>query len=437
MQIIPLFIRRRISSRPNLIKIVNNIGWLAFDRVLRMGVGLFVGVWIARYLGPDQFGLLSFALAFTGLFGAIATLGLNGIVVRDIVRDPDSATLTLGTAAILQLIGGLISFLMILAAISFFRPDDVLARSIVAILGSIMLIKAIGVTTYWFESQVKSKYTVLANSGTFIVFSALKVVLIVQQAPLKAFAWAMLGEAIIASIVLLALFNKKGPTLSSLHANTTRAISLLVDGWPLILSAIAVSLAMRIDQVMISYMQNDTLVGYYAVGVRLAEICIIPGVIIASSVFPRMVQSNKEKFAYEFTRLLRYPFYSLLLLAIFVSLNSEKGIVAIFGEDYGPAAPALSILIFSIPLTYISILSSKYLLIKGFHKEILKRQVAGVVSNVFLNIVMIPKYGIAGAAMATVLTDCVISFGLDIGRSDFRHLLRLKINALIPNRKLK
>ena len=90
MNLIPAFVHRRIAHRPNLVKIVDNIGWLFFDKILRMGVGLFVGVWIARYLGPEQFGLLSFAIAFVGLFGAIATLGLQGIVVRDIVRDPDS-----------------------------------------------------------------------------------------------------------------------------------------------------------------------------------------------------------------------------------------------------------------------------------------------------------------------------------------------------------
>jgi len=85
VKLIPAFINRRIAHRPNLVKIVDNISWLFFDKILRMGVGVLVGVWIARYLGPEQFGLLNFATAFTSLFGAIAALGLQGIVVRDIV----------------------------------------------------------------------------------------------------------------------------------------------------------------------------------------------------------------------------------------------------------------------------------------------------------------------------------------------------------------
>lgn len=125
-----------------------------------MDVGLLVGVWVARYLGPEQFGLLNFATAFSGLFGAIAVLGLQGIVVRDIVRDPECASLTLGTAAVLQLVGGLVTYLLILVAIANLLPDDALARSIVAILGSMMLLKANDIAVFWFESQVQSKYTV-------------------------------------------------------------------------------------------------------------------------------------------------------------------------------------------------------------------------------------------------------------------------------------
>ncbi|NCC25319.1 MAG: flippase, partial [Deltaproteobacteria bacterium] len=170
MNITPPFIRRRIEHRPNLVKIVDNIGWLFFDKILRMGVGLFVGVWVARYLGPDQFGLLNFALAFTGLFGAIAALGLQGIVVRDIVRDPESAPVTLGTAAILQLVGGLVAYLLVLVIIAYLRPDDALSRSIVAILGSMLLLKASEIAVFWFESQVQSKYTVWVQNGAFLVF---------------------------------------------------------------------------------------------------------------------------------------------------------------------------------------------------------------------------------------------------------------------------
>ena len=195
MNIVPAFVRRRIAHRPNLVKIVDNMGWLFFDKVLRMGVGLLVGVWVARYLGPEQFGLFSFALAFVGMFGAVAGLGLQSIVVRDLVRDPSCKEETLGTAAVLQLFGGLLAYCCVIGIIFWLRPHDALAKLLVAILGSLMLFKFSDVALYWFESQVLSKYIVWVQNGCFLVFAAIKVGLIVSNAPLLAFAWTTAAEA--------------------------------------------------------------------------------------------------------------------------------------------------------------------------------------------------------------------------------------------------
>lgn len=263
MNLTPTFVQRRIAHRPNLIKIVDNIGWLFFDKLLRMGVGLLVGVWIARYLGPEQFGLLSFATAFISLFGAIAALGLQRIVVRDIVRNPDCARETLGTAALMQLIGGLLSYLLILVAIAYLRPDDAIVRTIVAILGSMMLLRTSDISVFWFESQVQSKYTVWVQNSVFLVFAAIKVMLILQQAPLIAFVWASLVEAVVAAIILLGAMSQRGPSLAKLRVSAKRAKSLLKDSWPLIFSSIAVSIYAKIDQIMLGEMIGDKAVGIY------------------------------------------------------------------------------------------------------------------------------------------------------------------------------
>jgi O-antigen/teichoic acid export membrane protein len=217
LNLIPAFIHRRIAHRPNLAKIVDNIGWLFFDKILRMGVGLLVGVWIARYLGPEQFGLLSFATAFVGLFGAIAGLGLQGIVVRDIVRDPTSKEETLGTAAVLQLIGGMAAYGLILGTIFWLRPEDMLAKTLVAILGSMMLFKASEVAVFWFESQVQSKYTVWVQNSAFLLFAAIKVGLILNQAPLIAFAWATMAEALLVALLMFVILGFRGPRLRQLR----------------------------------------------------------------------------------------------------------------------------------------------------------------------------------------------------------------------------
>jgi O-antigen/teichoic acid export membrane protein len=407
-----------------------NVGWLFLDKVVRMGLGLLISVWIARYLGPEQFGLLSFSTALVGLFGAVAALGLQGIVVRDVARQPNGQETTLATSALIQLITGGVSYALLLAVIFWLRPDDPLARTVVAILGAAMLLKVSDVAAYWFESQVTSKYVVLVQNGTFLLFLAVKAYLIVSHAPLVAFAWAICAEAVLAAVILLLVFKLRGPKLSLRDAHLERAKTLLKDSWPLVLSAVAVALAMRIDQVMIGQMLGDLSVGYYAAAARLAEMFAFVGLIIAQSAFPRLVQLSGSEFGRAYIRLLRYPFYLILAIAVMMSLTSQHWISPLWGVAYADAAPALSVLAFSIPATFVSTLSSRYLLKHGFQKEILFRQSLGLVVNVGLNLAMIPRYGIVGAAVATVITDVIIAFGCDIGRKRFKGLLLLKMQAL-------
>jgi O-antigen/teichoic acid export membrane protein len=410
MPLIPALLHRRIAHRPNLVKIVDNIGWLFFDKVLRMGVGVFVGVWIARYLGPEQFGLLSFATAFIGLFGAIATLGLQGIVVRDIVRDPASKEKTLGTAAALLFVGGLISYSLILATIFWLRADDTLAKAIVAILGSIMLFKVSEVAVYWFESQVLSKYTVWVQNGVFLVFAAVKVGLILQGAPLIAFAWAMMAEVAVVAILLLVMLGLRGPRLRQLSVSAKRAKILLADSWPLLLSGIAIVIYMKIDQIMLGQMIGDEAVGIYSVAVRLSEIWYLIPTIIVASVFPALTKSHRENQPEFFARLQRL--YGNLVklaivIAIIVTLLSSQLINLIFGSPYRDSAGVLSWHIWGSIFVFFGVAWSKWIVLEGLQRVSATMHLMSLIANILLNLMLIPSYGSLGAAAATT-----ISYGL-------------------------
>lgn len=432
---LPAFIRSRIAHRPNLIKIINNIGWLFFDKVLRMGVGLLVGVWVARYLGPEQFGLLNFAMAFIGLFGAIATLGLQGIVVRDIVRDPENARVTLGTAAILQLIAGLLTFLLILAVIAWLRPDDPLARGIVAIMGAMMLFRASEIAVYWFESQVQSKYTVWVQNSVFLFFAVIKAVLILQQAPLIAFVWAMLAEAGFAALLLLIVMGKAGPGLRSLTGSLQRAKSLLRDSWPLLLSGIAVMLYMRIDQIMLGQMIGDEAVGIYSAAVRISEIWYFIPMAIVASVFPSIVNAKKISEVLYHERLLRLcTLMTWLSIAIALPLTfiADWLVSLLYGTAYQGAGSVLLIHIWAAVFVFQGVASGVFFTVENQARKSLYRTALGAVSNVMLNVVLITYYGINGAAVATVLSQFVANYLYDLFDNSVRGLLVIKTKAFLP-----
>lgn len=398
-----------------------------------MGVGLFVGVWIARYLGPEQFGLLSFALAFTGLFGAIATLGLQGIVVRDIVRDPQSARLTLGTAALLQLIGGFVSFLLILAAIAYVRPDDALARSVVAILGSMMLFKASEIVVYWFESQVHSKYVVWVQNSVFLVFAMIKVIMILQHATLMAFVWAMLAEMAIGSLVLLAVLSMHGPPLGQLRASFSRAIPLIQDSWPLIMTSISIMVYMKIDQIMLGQMIGDDAVGVYSAAVRISEVWYFIPVAVVASVFPAILEAKKRSETQYYARL--QQLYDLMVvLSVVVALPmtflAPPLMGMLFGEAYSAGGPVLAIHIWASVFIFLGVASGKWFLIENLQVLGLQRAVVGATVNVVLNLLLIPLHGVIGAAIATVVSQAIAAWLFDSLHTATRPMFFMKLSAM-------
>jgi PST family polysaccharide transporter len=294
MRLIPAFIYKRIEHRPNLLKIVDNIGWLFVDKILRMGVGLLVGVWVARYLGPEQFGLFSFASAFVGMFGAVAGLGLQSIVVRDIVRDPTCKEETLGTAVVLQLIGGLLSYACVVGTIFWFRPEDSLAKLMVSILGAILLFKFSDVALYWFESQVLSKYIVWVQNGCFLIFGIIKVVFIIGSFPLHAFVIVAVVEAIFVAVLMLIMLGLHGPKLKQFRFSITRSRELLADSWPLLLASMAIMVYMKIDQIMLGQMLGDDAVGIYSSAVRISEVWYFIPMMVVASVSPSVLEAKKN-----------------------------------------------------------------------------------------------------------------------------------------------
>jgi len=413
MNFISSFIYSRIAHRPNLIKIFRNISWLFFDKILRMGVGFFVGVWIVRYLGPEQFGLLSFATAFVGLFAAFTALGLQSIVVRDIVHNPDCASETLGTIAILQLISGIAAYLIVLVAIVYLRPDDAIALTIIAILGPMILLKASEITVWWFESKVLSKYTIWAQNGVFLVFAAVKVILILEQASLIAFVWIMLAEAVVVAIILLGVMSKYGLLLTKLRVSTKRAKLLLKDGWPLLISSILIVIYTQIDKIMLGKMVGYEEVGIYSVATLISTVWYFLISIFLATLFPSLTNLHVQRsglLSQRWTQLYALMLWISVAVALILSLFSNILVEFIFGEMYARSASVLVIHAWAGVNVAIGSVWSKWLLLENKLKIGLYGQLIAVIINVGLNFWLIPSFGAIGAALATLVSSWISMF---------------------------
>lgn len=432
---LPAYIRRRIEHRPNLSRIIHNIGWLTVDKIVRMGVGLVIGVLVARHLGPDMFGALSFALAFVGLFGPLASLGLKEIVVRDLVKEPGETAEILGTATALRLTAGLVTYGLLVVAILVLRPDNGLVMAMVVVIGLMVVAQVTEIAAFWFEAQLLSKYTVLATGIAFAVFTIVRIVLLMLEAPVIAFAITSSAEAAVSACLVAVIFLGKGHRPLALEVQRARGLLLLRDSWPLFLSGVAIIVYMRIDQVMLGQMLDVGAVGIYSVAARISEVWYFIPTIIAASVFPALIASRERNEAEYYARLQRL--FDLLVwmaitIAVPITLLATPLVTLLFGEAYREAGPVLAIHVWAGIFVFVGVASGKWYVLENRQILSLQRAVLGAAVNVGLNILLIPRMGAAGAAWATLISYAVAAFFADMMSAVTRPVFRMKLRTLWP-----
>jgi len=434
LKVLPSSLRARVEHRPHLQKALVNTGWLFGDKLLRMGIGLLVGVWIARYLGPSQYGLMSYAIAVVALFGAVANLGLNGIVVRDLLNQPDAANEIMGSTLALQLLGGFAAFGLAVAAIALARPGDDLARLMVAVLGFVQVFKSTEVVKYWFESRVQSKYAVWVENGVFLILAGIKVVLILLGASLMAFVWASFVEGLLVALGLLAAQVWRGGLPGVWRVRATRMKSLLKDSWPLILSGLAVMVYMRIDQIMLGHVLGDEAVGVYTAAVRISEVWyFIPTAIIAS-VFPAIAAAKKTSESLYHQRMQQlFDIVAAISLGTAVAMTFLSGwlVTLLFGAAYADAGPVLAIHVWAGVFTFLGVASSNWFLLEGMVVLMFYRTALGALANIVLNMLLIQDYGMQGAAAATLISYSIAAFWFDALNKKTRRLFFMKANSIL------
>lgn len=397
-----------VSQRlgPGLRQVLGNLAWLVTDQILQMALGLLVGVWVARYLGPTQFGLLNYAIAFVSLFSSLATMGLGTLVVRDIARDPDCKEETLGTAFALQFAGGVITLVLTVTLISVLNPNEILTRWLVGIIAAGTIFQSFETINFWFQSQVQSKYTVVAKNCVSLLAAALKIGLIQIKAPLIAFAWLRLGEVAFAGFAFALVYQSRGNDFKLWRVSWERGKQLLQESWPLVLSSLAVFIYSKIDQIMLGSLDKTEL-GYYAVAVKLSEMCDFLPMIIASSIFPKLAQLREKNYGEYLKKFQVYSDTMLFLwlaVALPISLLAPFIVQTLYGEQYTDSAPVLAVYVWSQFGSNFGVARNTYFALEGQLRYGLYLTVVGSIFNIVLNSLLIPQYGALGATMATLIT---------------------------------
>lgn len=408
---------KKIKNNAGLKKYLNNSLWLLGQKIFDMIVNLILSIWVVRYLGPIDFGSLSYAISYVGIFASIATLGLDSILVKELVNNPKMENHLLGSALILRVIGAITSLTLIYISLFIFQ-DEYKNKILIYIISCGVILRCFNILDLYFQSKVLSKYVVYSKTISLFICSVIKIIMLVYGASVNAFAMILILEVLFFIIPIILFYcNQKKSVINKNLLNwkfdLEVAKTLFKESWPLMLAGIVISIYMKIDQIMIQKMIGNESVGLYAAATKLSAIWYFIPVLITSSLFPALINAKKtsqQLFEIRLQRLYIFLFWLAISIAIPLSFFSHFLTYNLYGEQYDLSAEVLRIHIWTGIFVFVGVASDKWLLTEGLQIFSLRNCVIGALFNIFLNLILIETIGIIGAAYSTLFSQAIASY---------------------------
>jgi len=400
----------------------SNTSWLIGEKIINMMISFFVGVYVARYLGPERLGLLSYSQSFVMLFAPIFNLGLDTIVVRELVKDGSSRDVLLGTCFGLRILGVLVVWIMLASVVPFTNNDSYTNILIIIIAGS-LLFQSFGAIDFYFQAKVLSKYAVWARMLAGIIIPVIKVGMVLAQAQLVWFAWVILLQSLIVCIFFMMVYHSQKLSVFRWKFDRVVAKQLLKDSWPLMFASLMIVIYMKIDQVMLKNMTDATQVGIYAVAVRISEVWYFIPVLITQSIFPAVINGKRGDtglYQRRMQQLYDLMTFLSLTIAIVITFSSSLIMNTLFGQAYLGSDKVLAIHIWAGVLVFFGTARSKWIIAENLQRKAIIAHISGAVLNVILNLFLIPSYGAVGAALATLFSYGVNTVITSMAIREFR-----------------
>lgn len=427
-------LRKRIASWSDAKEVFANSGWIVLDRVARIVLALGVSVALARGLGAERLGMLKYAIALVAICSSFANLGLYGIVVREFAKAPEDAEKTMGTASVLYFFGSLISFFLCIG-VAFFSLGDAPGTF------ALMLILSLGVLFFtpriyvmWFDAKVRSKYAIYAKGVPSLLSAAGVIIAALAGANIYVFAIIIVSDTVLAAVALTTLGVIRKDVPRKLKFDTARMKYLLGQSWPLIASRVAVLLYLKIDQVMIGEMLGATQVGIYAVAAEVSEVWYFIPAALATSAFAGMIKlldTDLVEYAKRRQDLLDMMVLIAGVIIVFIVIVAGPAMDLLYGDEYQASANILRVHIFASPFIFMGYVLSKTIIAEGYLKFSLIRHIFGAVVNIGLNLLLIPRMGLIGAAWATVISYACGGYLACAFHKDARRMLGPMTRALL------
>lgn len=438
-------IKQKLEGHNVFKKVAKNSSWIVFQNIFTMILGVVVTGVIARYFGTEKYGIFNYILSITSLFSGIASIGIYHIATKDLTQRPEDEGKILGTSFTIRLIAAILLIIAAETTVCIMTHNDSTSMVIGILLSLMMLFSCSEVIDYYATANLKVKYLAVSKCISYIIFAILKILIVVLKLDIRYYTATYLIEGIIYAIFLsisYKLIHKNIGKTCKWSFDKDYAKKLLSNCWYFALSSIMVTIYMRIDQVMLGKMIEDkSQVGIYSAAVRIAEMwAFVPNSIISSFkpvIMKYKGENNNKEYVKNLQRLYDISSLVSILFAIGITIFARLIIMILYGKAFLEASKILYILIWGIWFGILGNVHYVWLICENKGKYSLFYSATGSISNIIFNAILIPKYGMYGAAIATLISQFIaniVSFGIF---KETRVLSKFAIKAILFIEPLK
>ena len=392
-------------------KEIKNAGWIIAEQIFQMAVSLVVGVLTARYLGPSNYGALNYTASFVTFALSVATLGMEGVVIKKMIMSPDDEGVYLGSCMLFRFISSILSSIAIFVIVAVLNPDDRLKWILVFLQSFQLIFKSVQILDSWFQRHLKSRYVSIGKMVACLIVAGYKIFLLATQ---KDIVWFALSNSLTDIVVALMLYifyrTEHG---QNLKVSKKKGMEVLSESYHFILSGLMSATYSQMDRIMIGSMMTDVDVGLYTTATAICGMWLFVPNAIINSFRPKILELKKQGNEESYMRRLEQLYSSIIWLCIFASvvicILGNFVIRILYGDDYIGAVSALRIAIWYETFAMIGTARGIWILCENKNKYVKYYLGIGAVVNLILNYVMIPVWGINGAAVATLITQIITS----------------------------
>lgn len=416
-------------------RFLGNTGWILFERVLHVLLTLVTTSLTLRYLGAGGSGMIDYGASYVTIFTILCKLGLDSILVNEIVKGEQAPGTLVGTTIGLRLLSALASVGVIAAVVALLKPGDTAILLIAVIQSLSLLLVAFDTIDFWFQSQLQSRYTALAKAIAFFAVCAFRLALIAVSADVYWFAFAGVVDALIIGVLLLVFYRRTAT--DRLRFSWKAARYLLPLSAPFILSAVLITVYTQMDTIMLGSLaagDTDVAVGIYNAAAKVCNMWVFVPLAIIDSARPMILsQKGKDEAAYQmrYRRLYAAVMWLGIAAAVGISLLSPWIIRIIAGEAFSASVPVLVVLIWARLFSVMGTTRGIWMVSERLGRYVVIFAAVGAAVNFALNVLLIPQMGVMGAAVATLITEALVSVVLPLCFSKTRPLARLMGAAFI------